>query len=293
MKLETNFLLSKITTFELGGPARFYLKVSSPEEAVAAVLIAQDKKIKHYLVGGGSNLVFADKGFLGLVIHWLLAKPKLADLKIVNSEIVASAGVRLADLIKFANKNGLAGLEKLAGVPGVVGGAVVGNAEAYGQSISDYLTWVEIFDGEKIRRIAQRDCQFKYRESIFKHQNWLLLRVGFKLKKGKAALLIEESKKITKIRWAKFGQHPICAGSFFKNVMADGKVISTASLIEQAGIADLKRGGVRVAPWHHNFLINDGTGTTSDLLSLAKEIKKIVHKKLGIKLEEEVRFVLK
>lgn len=292
MKLQENFPLSKIITFKLGGPAKFYLRVNSPEEVVAAVLTAKAKKIKSCLVGGGSNLVFADRGFSGLVIHWQLAKPKPVDLKITDSEITVSAGVKLSDLIKAANKKSLAGLEKLAGIPGGVGGAIIGNAGAYGQAISDYLRWVEIFDGERIRRLAKKDCCFDYRESVFKRQSWLVLRVAFKLKKGKAEDLINESKKITKIRWAKFGRQPLCAGSFFKNVVIAGEEVSAASLIEQARLACLKQGGISIAPWHHNFLINDGTGTTSDLKKLKEKIKKVIHKKLGIKLEEEVRLML-
>lgn len=295
MKLETDFLLSKITTFQLGGPAKFYLRVTSPEEVVAAVLIAQDKKIKYRLIGGGSNLVFADQGFAGLVIHWSLPKPKSADLKITNLEIIVSAGVKLGDLIKVANKNGLAGFEKMAGIPGNVGGAVVGNAGAYGQEISDRLRWVEVFDGAKILRLTKKACAFDYRESIFKKKDWAVLRVAFKLKSVNLSLardLIDESKKIEKIRWGKFGKHPICAGSFFKNVYRNGERIPTATLIEQAGLANLKQGGISVAPWHHNFLINDGTGTTKDLIKLKNKIKKVIHQKLGIELEEEVRFIV-
>jgi UDP-N-acetylmuramate dehydrogenase len=292
MKLQTNFPLSTITTFQLGGPARFYLKVTSPEEAVAAVLIAQDKKIKYCLLGGGSNAVFADEGFAGLVINWNLAKPKPDDLKIMGSEVIASAGVKLADLVKVVNKKGLVGLEKLAGIPGSVGGAVVGNAGAYGQTISDGLLWVEIFDGEKIRRLKKKDCDFAYRDSIFKHQDWLVLRLCLKLRPSRSEDLIKASKNITKIRWAKFGQHPICAGSFFKNIYVKGERIPTAKLIEQAGLVNLKQGGISVAPWHHNFLINDGTGTTKDLQKLVEKIKKVIHRKLGFKLEEEVRFML-
>ena len=301
MKLQENFLLSKITTFQLGGPAKFYLKVRTPEEAVAAILIAQDKKIKHYLVGGGSNIVFKDEGFAGLIIHWQITKSRRADteIKIDEGEVIVSAGIKLANLIKIANKNNLAGLEKLAGIPGQVGGAVVGNAGAYGQTISDHLRWVEIFDGEKISRLNKKNCQFNYRDSIFRHQNWLVLSVAFKLKRMNstnslqgAQDLIKESQKIIKIRWAKFGQQPICAGSFFKNVYKNGEQIPTASLIEQAGAINFKCGGIRVAPWHHNFLINDGTGTTCDLQKLVKQIKKVIHQKLGIELEEEVRFVV-
>lgn len=303
MKLQENFLLSKITTFQLGGPAKFYLRVSSAEEAVAAVLIAQDKKLKYHVVGGGSNLVFSDAGFPGLIIHWWSAKLKLGDLKREKQKVIISAGIKLSAFVNFANKEGLAGLEKLAGIPGSAGGAIVGNAGAYGQTISDRLCWVEVFDGTKIKRLTKKDCCFDYRDSILKKQNWLVLRAAFKFKKGQSEILKAESKKITKIRWAKFGKYPICAGSFFKNVIIEGdspspkasaeqRRIPVAKLIEEAGATNVKCGGISIAPWHHNFLINDGTGTTKDLMKLSQKIKKVIHRKLKIKLEEEVRFVL-
>lgn len=292
MKLEKNLPLSQITTFQLGGPAQFYLRVSSPEEAVAAVLVAQDKKIKYYLVGGGSNLVFSDQGFSGLVIHWYLDKPKVRDLVLTGQEIIVSSGVPLSLFVRLANSQGLVGVEKLMGIPGTVGGAIVGHAGAYGQTISDQLVWIEIFDGEKVRRLNKKACGFAYRDSLFKHQPWIVLRAGFRFRRGDSRALAKVSREIKKIRWAKFGERPICAGSFFKNVYRAGEIIPTATLIEQAGAVNLRQGGISIASWHHNFLINDGTGTTKDLLKLKNKIKKVIHRKLGIKLEEEVRFVV-
>lgn len=303
MKLQTNFPLSTITTFKLGGPAKFYFKTTSAEEAVAAVLSAKEKKLKYHLLAGGSNTVFSDRGFNGLVIHFIKNKINARDLEIKNNRVIVLASLAWADFVKVMAGRGLAGSEKMAAIPGAIGGAVVSNAGAYGQEISQVVEWVEVFDGERIKRLSKKDCHFNYRDSIFKQQNLVVLRVGFKFKQGEASGLLKTVKEISRLRFKKFGYQPICAGSFFKNVYYDNdspspkasakqRRISTASLIEQARITNLKCGGISIAPWHHNFLINDGTGTTKDLLTLAKKIKKVVHQKLGIELEEEVRLVI-
>jgi len=292
MKLQKNFPLSQLTTFKLGGLAKFYFKTASPQEVVAAVLSAREKKLKYHVLAGGSNTVFSDKGFAGLIIHFIQNKFEDKDLEIKVNKVAVSAGLIWADLVKLLAQKGLAGVEKMSAIPGCVGGAVVGNAGAYGQEMSQVVEWVEIFDGQEIKKIKNKDCQFNYRDSIFKHKNWVILRVGFKFKKADAKKLIKEVRDISKLRFKKFGQNPICAGSFFKNVYQNDERISTASLIEKAGVTNLKCGGVSVASWHHNFLINDGTGTTKDLLTLAKKIRKVVHQKTGLALEEEVRFIL-
>lgn len=293
MRFQKNFPLATITTFRLGGPAKFYAQALYPEEVVASFLVAQSLGLKFCLIGGGSNCVFADEGFSGLVINWQINRRRSIDLIINNNQVIASAGLKLSSLVKIAIDNNLAGLEKLTGIPGTVGGAIVGNAGAYGQTISDRLLWVEIFDGQKIRKIFPTEGCFSYRDSIFKHRPWIVLRAGWKFNFDKSGNLVKESRQIARLRYHKFGQYyPLCAGSFFKNVFVKGQKIPAAILIEQAKLTKLTQGGISLAPWHHNFLINDGTGTTADLRKLTKRLKKIVHRKLGIELEEEVRFII-
>jgi len=292
MKILSNFPLKDITTFRLGGPAKFYVKVNYPEEALGALISAREQKMKYQIIAGGSNSVFSDQGFNGLVINFIKTKIQASDLEIKNNQIIVSAGLVWADLVKAVAKRGLAGVEKMAAIPGCVGGAVVGNAGAYGQEMKQVVEWVEIFDGEQVRRIKNKDCKFGYRDSAFKHNNWLVLRIALKLKLGEPKNLQKIVREISRQRWQKFGQHPICAGSFFKNPIINGTETFAAKLIEEAKLTNLKSGGISIAPWHHNFLINDGTGTTRDLLKLAQKIKKVVHQKLGIELEEEVRFIL-
>lgn len=331
MIIKANFPLSFITTFKLGGLAKLYLRTSSPEEAVAGILTAKERKLKYMVLSGGSNVVFSDKGFAGLVIHFTDGKLNSENFEVLpprgqslrgSQRTVLGANLNWHEVVKKTAKLGLAGLEKMSAIPGNVGGLVVGNAGAYEQFIGDKVEWVEIFDGEIIRKIKKVDCHFGYRDSIFKKKNWLVLRVCLKLKKEDPEKLQKEVREIEKQRWQKFGQHPICAGSFFKNVelrkipkpglgkidqtKITGGKLSVGYLIGEAlkmspeasprgvprGLASGRSSGIYIAPFHNNFLMNDGTGTTRDLLKLVQKIKQAVKKKFGIELEEEVRYIL-
>ncbi|HRZ30427.1 MAG TPA: UDP-N-acetylmuramate dehydrogenase [Candidatus Paceibacterota bacterium] len=307
MIIKVNFPLSSITTFKLGGPAKLYLKTSSPEEAVAGILTARERKLNYVVLSGCSNVVFSDKGFAGLVIHFTDGKLNSKNIVVQGTKVTLSANLDWHQVVKKIATLGLAGFEKMSAIPGNVGGLVVGNAGAYEQFIGDKVEWVEIFDGEIIRKIKKVDCHFGYRDSIFKKKNWLVLRVCLKLKKGDPKKLLKEVKEIEKQRWQKFGQHPICAGSFFKNVelkkvpkkvlakidqtKITGGKLSVGYLIGEV-VSKLKVGDIYIADFHNNFLMNRGKGKTADLLKLVKKIKQAVKKKFGIELEEEVRYIL-
>lgn len=333
MIIKTNFPLREITTFKLEGLAKYYLQTSVPEEVLAGILTAQERKIKYLILGGGSNVVFSDRGFNGLVIHFTGAKLNSKNFEVLDAKqgrslnnsqrtvlVELSAGLNWHEVVKKLSSLGLAGTEKMSAIPGNVGGFVVGNAGAYGQFIGDLVEWVEIFDGEAIRKIKKLDCKFGYRDSIFKkNHGWVVLRVCLKLKLGDKVKLQKEVKDIAKLRWGKFGKSPICAGSFFKNVELKKVPKKTLAKIDQTKIIDGKISvgyligeaignqgesfggrsrtplgyrGIYVAPFHNNFLMNDGTGKTSDLVKLAGKIKQAVKKKFGIELEEEVRYIL-
>jgi UDP-N-acetylmuramate dehydrogenase len=307
MIIKTNFPLSSTTSFKLGGSAKFYLQTSTPEEVLAGILTAKERKLKYLILGGGNNVVFSDKGFDGLVIHFTGAKLTPKNFEVVNYKVTLSAGLNWHEVVKKLASLGLAGTEKMSAIPGNVGGLVVGDAEAYGQSIGDLVDWVEIFDGEEIKKVKKDDCKFGYRDSIFKRKNWLILRVCLKLKSGDKAKLQKEVKDISKLRWAKFGEHPVCAGSFFKNVEIKKVSKKTLAKIDQSKIVNgkipagyligesvpkLKIGDIYMSEFHNNFLMNKGAGKTSDLIKLASKIKQAVKKKFGIELEEEVRYIL-
>jgi UDP-N-acetylmuramate dehydrogenase len=307
MKLRQNVPLALYTTFGIGGRAHYFISATNFAELVSAVRLAKKNHWRYFVIAGGSNVVFDDKTFDGVVICF---KPKDGPCHWQGPSLTVKANLPLAKLIKTAISHGLAGLETLSGIPGTVGGAIVGNAGAYGQTISDCLTRVEIFDGRKIKWLAKKQCRFTYRESIFKSNGWLILRAEFKLVTGDKKALAKKSQEIIKIRTTKYDPSLKCPGSFFKNVLVKDvsirrgglakidkqKIINSkipaGYLLEAVGAKGMRIGGIYVADFHGNLLINDGHGTYRDVVTLATQLKKLVQKKFGVTLEEEVRYML-
>lgn len=291
------------TRFGIGGPADLFAETGSPEAFVAAIVAARDAGVPVTVIGGGTNLIVSDQGFRGLVLRFTAA-----EIRTDGSLVTAGAGVVLQDLVDFANHNGLAGLETLAGIPGWVGAAVYGNAGAYGHSLGEHVANVRFFDGERIRVFSRAECRFQYRESIFKRRkDWIVFSAAFSLMPGDAATLEKTSADILRIRNAKFPPTMKCAGSIFKNfllkdlpadvaarvpseVVREGKV-PAAWFLEQVGAKGERRGDIQVAAYHANLIYNDGDGTAADLRALIADLKHRVRLRFGIEVEEEVQYV--
>ncbi|MDR3703547.1 MAG: UDP-N-acetylmuramate dehydrogenase, partial [Candidatus Sulfopaludibacter sp.] len=210
--------------------------------------------------------------------------------------------------VDFANAHGLQGLETLAGIPGSVGAAVYGNAGAYGHSISELVTRVRFFDGKDVRLFDNQECQFHYRESIFKqHKEWIVFSTELRLAPAGAAGLQKISADILKVRNEKFPVTMKCAGSIFKNLLLrdlppavaeevpaaavrEGKV-PAAWFLEQVGAKGMQVGEIHVATYHANLIYNAGEGTAADLVALIRELKSRVRARFGIEIEEEVQYV--
>jgi UDP-N-acetylmuramate dehydrogenase len=222
--------------------------------------------------------------------------------------VVAGAGAVLQDLVDFADARGLKGLETLAGIPGWVGAAVYGNAGAYGHSISERVVAVRFFDGERVRVFDNAQCEFAYRESIFKqHKEWIIFCVDLALTPDDSAALEKTSADILKVRNEKFPPTMKCAGSIFKNfllrdlpvevaiqvpatVVREGKV-PAAWFLEQVGSKGAHLGDIQVAGYHANLIYNAGAGTARDLCALIADLKQRVRERFGIDVEEEVQYV--
>src|SRR5262249_24964352 len=197
------------------------------------------------------------------------------------------------------------GVETLAGIPGWAGAAVYGNAGAYGHSISERVVSVRFFDGERVRVFDNAECEFAYRESIFKrHKEWIIFSTDLALTPHDAIALAKISEDILKIRNEKFPPTMKCAGSIFKNflladlpanvaaqvpgtVVREGKV-PAAWFLEQVGSKGARLGDIRVADYHANPIYNDGAGTSRDLCALIADLKQRVRTRFGIEVEEEV-----
>lgn len=290
------------TTLGIGGPIKLYYEVRNEEYLVSCVKLAKKFKIPFVVIGRGSNLLVSDLGFNGLVI-----KNTLKGIKENGGKINVKTGTTLWDLVEFTVDRGLLGMQKMIGIPGTVGGAIYGNAGAYGQSISDCLLRIRIFDGNKIYWDSKKSCNFGYRNSIFKRKDWILLEAEFKFKKGDKRKLIKESKEILSTRNKKYPKSLKCPGSFFKNIQASGltqtqlkqipedKVVfdkvPAGYLLEEVGAKGQSEGEIKVADNHGNLIINIGRGKASDFYKLAEELKSKVKNRFGIELEPEVQLI--
>src|SRR5664279_1646263 len=169
--------LSRYTRFGIGGPADLFAETRDERAFIAAVAAAHESGTPVCVTGGGTNLIVSDQGFRGLVLRY-----SEDTLQVDGPRVTAGSGAVLQDLVDFANHHGLNGLETLSGIPGWVGGAVYGNAGAYGHSISERVAAVRFFDGVAVRVFDNPQCEFRYRESIFKrHKEWIVFQVELTL----------------------------------------------------------------------------------------------------------------
>ncbi len=311
---QENVPLAPHTSFKIGGPAKYFFVAKSAEEIKKAVEAAKDANIPVFVLGNGSNVLVADEGFAGLVIKIQNSKFKIQN---DNSKfkIISESGVLIGRLVNESVKNNLTGLEWLVGIPGTLGGVIVGNAGAFGHSISETVEKVEALNAEnlKIKWMNNNDCQFNYRESIFKKDGrYIILSAELNLKKGAA----EESKKLIKEYSAKRqARHPVSypnAGSFFKNAaIKDNEkafeklirqypeaekfrnlgTVPAAWLIEKRDLKGVKIGGAMVSAKHANFIINFNKASARDVIMLASIIKQKIRDSFGIQLQEEVRYI--
>lgn len=280
--IRKNVPLKNFSTFLIGGKARYFFAPTKKEDLIKSIKLANDFKLPFFILGKGSNLLISDKGFKGLII-----KAQITKIKCQNNTIYAEAGIPLSQLLTLALKNNLTGLEWTVGIPGTLGGAVTGNAGAFGKSIGDSLKEVEVYDvkNKKTKTFKNKNCQFNYRESIFKkNRNLIIISAILNLKKG------NEKKIRQKIRVyliQRIKTQPLdfpSIGSIFKNP----KGFFAAELIEKCGLKGKKIGDVKISEKHANFIINLGKGKASDVVKLINLIKKKVKEKFMVNLEEEI-----
>ena len=295
--------LSRHTRFGIGGPARYFVKASSEAALADALETIQKSALPHVVIGGGTNLIVSDRGFDGYVLRFTAAAIEQA-----GACLRADAGGALQDLVDYSVAHGLRGLETMTGIPGTVGGAIYGNAGAYGRSICESVREVRFFDGSAVRTIDNAACQFHYRESIFKrNKNWIVLSVELALEPAPANELARTADEILTVRNRKYPPTMKCAGSIFKNLILDelsphvsarvpaavvreGKVPS-AWFLEQVGAKGLRNGDIHVAEYHANLIYNVGAGTAAQVRDVIDDLKSRVFAMFGLALEEEVQYV--
>lgn len=310
MKIINDFPMSKITTLEIGGPAREFVVVKTEEELISAIKYVKSYGKEFLVIGGGSNLLVSDEGVDKLVI-----KNEVSGIEMHTPRggtmLKVKSGTPLQELVDFTISHGLSGMQRLTGIPGTVGGAVYGAAGAYGQEIIDHITHIVILTpslsrGKNLITLTKEVCGFGYRDSAFKKNSMIILEVTFQLEKGKPDELKKEAEEILSKRFKKYPKGIKCPGSFFKNIIAStlpneilskiqGKIVygklPAGALLEELGAKGDHFDGIEIASYHANLFINKGSGTAKDFYSLSKKYWKKVYEKYGIKLEPEVQLI--
>lgn len=305
--IEENVSLANYSSFKLGGPARYFVLVKKVEDLENAAKLAAEQNLPIFILGGGSNLLFSDDGFPGLV-----AKIDLTNMEIKPPLLYVEAGVQLIPLASKISKMGLTGLEWANGVPGTLGGAIRGNAGAFRHDIGGMTNWVEVWRQDRVVRLPRAECGFAYRDSFFKNNfsGDIILSAELTVRPGDPKLIQENYTKYLKHRQATQPPYP-SAGCVFKNHLLTTpeeierlrglglpeefvgyKKAPAAWLIEQCGLKGTKSGGATVSFEHANFIINaEGRATAGDVWNLMQLIKAKIYDKFKVKLEEEVRLV--
>lgn len=300
--LEKGVLFSSLTTLEIGGPIKYLYRAQTQPDLIKIIKYAQSENIPYLVIGGGSNLLVSDSG-----VDLLVIRDEVSGIEEKNGNIVVQGGTSLQELVDYTISHSLSGAHKLTGIPGTVAGAIFGNAGAYGQTISDYLTKVICFDGKKKSSLIKKSCGFSYRDSDFKKNGLIILEAHFQFPIGNSVDLAKDSQEVLKKRLTKYKPGIKCPGSFFKNVLMEDIPQNTKKLIPQdrdyfgkvpawyfldsVGAKGAKKGNIEVASFHGNLFINLGQGSAEDFYYLAKKLHTKVKKKFGISLEPEVRLV--
>ncbi len=298
-------LLSHQTYFKIGGPAEVYLELNQKKQIVKVINYCKEKNIKLTILGGGSNVIVADEGISGLVLHLRNNQfEKLEEGKDGKQLVKVGAGLKTSLLVKKTIDSGLTGLEFFLGVPGTVGGAVFNNAHYLEDLISTHIYQVEVLNptGETIL-LNKEECDFGYDTSRFQNSQEIILEVTFLLEKGSLTESQELIKKATQYRAKTQPLGLPSSGCIFKNTpntpelknlfpqFKDRQFISAGFLIDQAGLKGVRVGGVEVSNKHAAFFINNGSGTTADLKKLIRLVKKQIKEKFNINLEEEIFYL--
>lgn len=276
--------MSKKTSFGIGGPAEVFVKVANIKQLMGIIKYSNSNKIPLFILGKGTNILIKDKGIKGIVLK---LSGNFDKIEFADDTVTAGAAVDLPVLASKSFARGLSGLEFAVGIPGSVGGAVITNAGAYGESIGDIIDEITIMDFKgKIHKLKKDEVRFEYRSSFLPTEG-VLLNIRLKLQPKdkndiieKVQLYIEKRKKSQGINFPN-------AGCIFKNIESS----NTGKLIEEAGLKGFRIGDAQVSVKHANYIINLGSATAEDVLSLIKEVRAKIKDKFGILLELEIKIV--
>ncbi len=289
--------LKAYTTFDIGGPGRWLLETGDEEELYTVWDTCREAGVSLLVLGEGSNVLVDDRGFPGLILINRVTSLAVTPGADGRCLVRCGSGLLLRDLVQQTISSGLAGLESLAGIPGTVGGAVYGNAGAYGREICSMVHRVLLACPGKVPSWISRDAMlFTYRSSRVKVSGGLIIAVELLLDTGDTSALTARCEEVLELRRQKLPELPAIpsAGSFFKNLPPEkpgDRRRSAGKLLAEAGVHGMKIGGAAVFEKHANIIVNLGSASSCDVRNLADSMKSRVQERFGIRLEEEVRCV--
>lgn len=278
--IQQNHPLAQYSAYQIGGSAKFFFDLKDISLLPSLIKAAINEKIPYRIIGGGTNILFKDEGFEGLIIRFIAS-----GISWEEPFLVALSGTRIPIVLLAAQKEGFNSLNAFIGLPGTIGGAAYGNAGAAGLESKDFIEKVELYNPEKgFYFLTNQNLEFGYRTSILKEKNITdpICRVFIRVAKNKQDLGRDLSLKARESQ-----PMGLSCGCWFTNPPGN----SAGKLIDEAGLKGLRVGGAFVSDKHANFLVNDGTATASDLINLANKIKDVVLKKHNIQLKDEVRVI--
>lgn len=286
LTIKENTALAPLCTFGIGGSARYSVKAETIEDIKAATSFARQRQLHYLILGKGSNVLFDDRGFDGLVI--------LNRLDFVEDEgdglFYAGAGYSFPRLGQLSARRGWTGLEFAAGIPASVGGAVFMNAGAGGQETADCLSSVlYLSENGECEEVERKQLDFAYRHSPFQNSQQIILAARFQLQPGAHAQQDQKQRLNYRLETQPYGDKS--AGCVFRNPSSASQGCSAGALIEAAGLKGFCIGGAQVSPKHANFIVNTGSASCSDVLTLIKHIQEKVHVHSGIDLACEIRYI--
>ncbi|HXE81509.1 MAG TPA: UDP-N-acetylmuramate dehydrogenase [Vicinamibacterales bacterium] len=291
--------LAPRTTFKVGGPADLFVEPRTSDELVQVLEAAVRHAVPTTMLGGGSNVIVADAGVRGLVVH-----PRGGSIDLEETDdaatpllVVADAAVTINGLVRWTVGRGLAGLEAWAGTPGTVGGGIYGNAHWSGRLLSELVHSVTLWSPQGgTAAVAVPEMEFGYDRSRLQRTGEVLLRARFVVQPGDPAALRAVARESLAYRKRTQPLHTPSAGCIFQNPQPGDPVpaglpFSAGALIDRAGLKGLRIGGACVSPVHANFIVNDRGASARDIRALVERCRSQVRERFGVELRDEIVWV--
>lgn len=274
--------LAPYTTFGIGGAARYFYEPTNEEEVIRALEEIRDLGVPYFVLGNGSNLLVSDEGYDGAILH--LARD-FGRIWREGNRVHAQSGALLAQVSRFAAREGLSGLEPMSGIPGSVGGAVTMNAGAYGGETKDVIERVRVLTKDGVREYTNEEMRFSYRHSLITDEGGIVLEATYLLEPDEPEKIFARIEDFAARRNAKQPVEMKSAGSTFKR--PEGHF--AAKLIEDAGLKGFRYRNAGVSAKHAGFVVNYGDATAEEVLATIKMVQKIVYERFGVRLEPEMK----